>query len=166
MAKQQFDPNDAKLLALEIEKIYKRMGQLSPFKSSVHTINELKEGLEEARDMFMDWQDGIGDIEAGFQLIAERHQGVDLGHDAVLFGEGWEGYKEWCLLLYADLIASGLGHDGFQLALPDRALQNVIEIATVQSYRVQPIESYRSTKKERFNFFDYASHSTHCGIVG
>ena len=45
MAKQQFDPNDAKLLALEIEKIYKRMGQSSPFKSSVHTINELKEGL-------------------------------------------------------------------------------------------------------------------------
>ena len=69
MAKQQFDPNDAKLLALEIEKIYKRMGQLSPFKSSVHTINELKEGLEEARDMFMDWQDGIGDIEAGFKAI-------------------------------------------------------------------------------------------------
>ncbi len=36
---------------------------------------------------------GGGGGEAGFQLIAERHQGIDLGHDAVLFGEGreWEG---------------------------------------------------------------------------
>ena len=69
MADPQFNPNDAKQLALEIEKIYKRMGQTSPFKSSVHTLTELKEGLEEARDMFMDWQDGIGDSEAGFKAI-------------------------------------------------------------------------------------------------
>ena len=33
---------------------------------------------------------GSGSGEAGFQLIAESHQGVDFGHDAVLFGEGGE----------------------------------------------------------------------------
>ena len=37
-----FDPNDAKQLALEIEKIYKRIGLSNPFSSGIHTISELK----------------------------------------------------------------------------------------------------------------------------
>lgn len=45
----------------------------------------VQQGFEEAR------AGGGGGAEAGFQLIAERHQGFDLGHDAVLFGEGGEG---------------------------------------------------------------------------
>ena len=32
--------------------------------------------------------------EAFFQPVAERHQFIDLGDDAVLFGEGWEGNQE------------------------------------------------------------------------
>jgi hypothetical protein len=69
MAKQQFDPNDAKLLALEIEKIYKRIGLSNPFSNGVHTVSELKDGLEDARDILLDWEDGVGDIEKGFRSI-------------------------------------------------------------------------------------------------
>ena len=32
------------------------------------------------------------------QLIAERHQFIDLGDDAVLFGEGWEGKNAFDML--------------------------------------------------------------------
>ena len=35
----------------------------------------------------------LGLAELLFQLIAEGHQFVDLGDDAVLFGERWEGYS-------------------------------------------------------------------------
>ena len=34
---------------------------------------------------------GLGGGELGFQLVAQRHQFVHLGDDAVLFGEGWKG---------------------------------------------------------------------------
>ena len=33
----------------------------------------------------------IGLVELLLQLVAEGHQFIDLGDDAVLFGEGWEG---------------------------------------------------------------------------
>ena len=69
MADPQFNPNDAKLLALEIEKIYKRMGQSSPFSRTEDDLEKLKEGLEDARDILMDWEDGVGDIEKGFRAI-------------------------------------------------------------------------------------------------
>ena len=64
-----FDPNDAKQLALEIEKIYKRIGLSNPFSSGIHTISELKNGLEEARDILLEWDEGVGDIERGFLSI-------------------------------------------------------------------------------------------------
>lgn len=64
-----FDPNDAKQLALEIEKIYKRIGLSNPFSSGIHTISELKNGLEEARDILLEWDEGVGDIERGFRSI-------------------------------------------------------------------------------------------------
>ena len=64
-----FDPNDAKQLALEIEKIYKRIGLSNPFSSGVHTVAELKNGLEEARDILLEWDEGVGDIERGFRAI-------------------------------------------------------------------------------------------------
>ncbi len=35
---------------------------------------------------------GLGGGELGFQLVAQRHQLIDFGDDAVLFGEGWQGY--------------------------------------------------------------------------
>ena len=69
MADPQFNPNDAKQLALEIEKIYKRMGQSSPFSRTEDDLEKLKDGLEDARDIFMDWEDGVGDIEKGFRAI-------------------------------------------------------------------------------------------------
>ena len=69
MADPQFNPNDAKQLALEIEKIYKRMGQSSPFSRTEDDLEKLKDGLEDARDIFMDWEDGVGDINRGFQAI-------------------------------------------------------------------------------------------------
>ena len=34
---------------------------------------------------------GVGGGEGRLQPVAEGHEGVDLGHNAVLFGEGWEG---------------------------------------------------------------------------
>jgi hypothetical protein len=34
---------------------------------------------------------GVGGGEAGLQAVEQGHQGVDLGDDAVLFGERWEG---------------------------------------------------------------------------
>jgi hypothetical protein len=34
---------------------------------------------------------GAGMGEARLQPVAKRHQLIDLGYDAVLFGEGWEG---------------------------------------------------------------------------
>ena len=64
-----FDPNDAKQLALEIEKIYKRIGLSNPFSSGIHTVSELKNGLEEARDILLEWDEGVGDIERGFRSI-------------------------------------------------------------------------------------------------
>ena len=67
-----FDPNDAKQVALEIEKIYKRIGLSNPFKNGTHSLSELKAGLEEARDMMMDWADGIGEIERGFKAILDE----------------------------------------------------------------------------------------------
>lgn len=67
-----FDPNDAKQIALEIEKIYKRIGLANPFKSGTYSLSELKIGLEEARDMMMDWSDGIGEIERGFKAILDE----------------------------------------------------------------------------------------------
>ena len=33
----------------------------------------------------------LGGGEADFELVAEGHQLVHLGNDAVLFGEGWDG---------------------------------------------------------------------------
>ena len=33
---------------------------------------------------------GLGVAEAGLELVAERHQFVDLGDDAVLFSEWWK----------------------------------------------------------------------------
>ena len=38
---------------------------------------------------------GGGGGEACLQPVAERHQRIDLGDDAVLFGEGWEGKGEF-----------------------------------------------------------------------
>ena len=64
-----FDPNDAKQLALEIEKIYKRIGLSNPFSNGIHTVAELKAGLEEARDILLEWDEGVGDIERGFRSI-------------------------------------------------------------------------------------------------
>jgi hypothetical protein len=37
---------------------------------------------------------GVGGGEAGLQAVEEGHQGVDLGDDAVLFGEGWEDHRD------------------------------------------------------------------------
>lgn len=64
-----FDPNDAKQIALEIEKIYKRIGLANPFKNGTFELKELKDGLEEARDIMLDWSDGVADIEKGFKAI-------------------------------------------------------------------------------------------------
>ena len=44
---------------------------------------------------------GGGGGEARLQPVAERHQRIDLGDDAVLFGEGWEGNRN--LLDQADV---------------------------------------------------------------
>ena len=33
----------------------------------------------------------VASRDAFFQTVPQRHQFIDLGHDAVLFGEGWEG---------------------------------------------------------------------------
>ena len=37
---------------------------------------------------------GFGGGELGFQLVAQRHQFVYFGDDAVLLGEGWEGNRK------------------------------------------------------------------------
>src|SRR5690606_15487521 len=44
-----------------------------------------QEGVEQAA------AGGGGGGEACLQPVAERHQRIDLGDDAVLFGEGWKG---------------------------------------------------------------------------
>lgn len=38
---------------------------------------------------------GLGGGEARFELIAQRHQSIDFGDDAVLFGEGWKSGIGW-----------------------------------------------------------------------
>ena len=45
----------------------------------------MEDGFEEAAGF------GLGGGELGFEAVAEGHQLVDLGDDAVLLGEGWEG---------------------------------------------------------------------------
>lgn len=45
----------------------------------------MEEGYEEAG------AGGVGSDEGGLQPVAEGHEGIDFRHDAVLFGEGWEG---------------------------------------------------------------------------
>ena len=52
--------------------------------SGVHGFAEC--GFEEAG------AGGRGGGEAGFELVAEGHEFGDLGDDAVLLGEGWDGY--------------------------------------------------------------------------
>ena len=37
---------------------------------------------------------GFGGGKLGFQLVAQRHQFIDLGDDAVLFGEWREGNQD------------------------------------------------------------------------
>jgi hypothetical protein len=37
---------------------------------------------------------GLGRGKAGFQLVAQGHQFIDLGDDAVLLGKRWERNKE------------------------------------------------------------------------
>ncbi len=37
---------------------------------------------------------GLGSSELRFQLVAEGHQLIHLGDDAMLFGEGWEEHQE------------------------------------------------------------------------
>ena len=37
---------------------------------------------------------GVGGDESGLQPVAEGHERIDLGHDVVLFGEGWEGDQD------------------------------------------------------------------------
>jgi hypothetical protein len=44
-----------------------------------------EEGVEQAA------ADGGGGSEARLQPVAQGHQRIDLGDDAVLFGEGWKG---------------------------------------------------------------------------
>jgi|GEM_PF-3365362 len=38
---------------------------------------------------------GLGGGELGFELVAQGHQLIDLGYDAVLFGERWETNNKW-----------------------------------------------------------------------
>ena len=45
-----------------------------------------EKGFEEARSS------GVGGGEGGRQPIAEGHEGIDLGHDAMLFGERWASF--------------------------------------------------------------------------
>ncbi len=49
----------------------------------------VQEGVEEAVAGFV----AVG--KAGFQAVAQGHQFIDLGDDAVLFGEGWEGKSKF-----------------------------------------------------------------------
>ena len=56
--------------------------------------------------------------EAGFQAVAQGHQFVDLGDDAVLFGEGGDGYRKRfkpCRL------------DAFCCKIPDRMFQMIFQ---------------------------------------
>ncbi len=47
-----------------------------------------EEGVEEVVGV------GLGGGELGVQLVAEGHQFIHFGDDAVLFGERWEGERE------------------------------------------------------------------------
>ena len=38
---------------------------------------------------------GLGGVgEAGFDLLAQRHEFIDFGDNAVLFGEGWHSNRD------------------------------------------------------------------------
>jgi hypothetical protein len=47
----------------------------------------MEDGFEEVAGF------GLGGGELGFYLVAEGHEFIHFGDDAVLFGEGWEGKR-------------------------------------------------------------------------
>ena len=55
-----------------------------------------------------------GSGKAGFQPFTERHQGINLGHDAMLFGEGWDHDRK---RLQLSLLRDGLLNETLFLSL-------------------------------------------------
>lgn len=92
-----------------------------PKQNSFYTLHWLPQGFQRlVQEGFEEvGAGGGGGGEAGFQLIAECHQGIDLGHDSVLFGEGWEGNWELAVVYPFDPPRSMTGalHPGKHLWL-------------------------------------------------
>ena len=70
----------------------------------------MQQGFEEALAGCI----GIG--EAGLQSVAQRHQFIDRGDDAVLLGEGWEGEGNTGNDFALDFLECGAGRIGVDLA--------------------------------------------------
>jgi hypothetical protein len=64
-----------------------RMGIASVPSSGDRGEGLVEDGFEDAAGF------GLGGGELGFEPVAEGQQLVDLGEDAVLFGEGWRGMR-------------------------------------------------------------------------
>ena len=60
----------------------------------------MEDGFEETAAFDLD----IGQL--GLQPVAERHQLFDLGDDAMLFGEGWDGDQRTAHVFYIHVLCS------------------------------------------------------------
>lgn len=66
----------------------------------------------------------------GFQLIAQRHEFIDFGNDAVLFGEGWEcNWNPIHTILWKSTTSSSslfIKNKGLEIGRKDKAMKEVL----------------------------------------
>ena len=88
---------------------------------------------------------GLGGGEARFELVAQHHQLIDLGDDAVLFGKGWKRYWEVSCVGEADIWLSVYD------SRPEHIINSVWAVKIVEKVaRIYPVSgSDQSDKSNR-----------------
>ena len=68
-----FDPNDPQALIREINVLYKKLGITPPnLNAFLGDVDKLRDELEEVKDIWMDVNNGIGDVSKGFKAILDE----------------------------------------------------------------------------------------------
>ena len=68
-----FDPNDPQALIREINVLYKKLGITPPnLNAFLGDVDKLRDELEDVKDIWMDVNNGIGDVSKGFKAILDE----------------------------------------------------------------------------------------------
>lgn len=78
---------------------------------------------------------GGGGIETRLQPVAQGHQFIDFGDDAVLFSEGWEGHKHAAKRLTIDIGLTGSPRTVLQLSPIHWGFQKELQIPVIYFMR-------------------------------